>query len=103
MPIFDYECKTCGYRSSEFVWITAKDGVVCPRCHDQMTRLFTTGNMVLLNRQKAVPFKFDPKEPNADKSIWKSVIVDAQKGVLQKGELEYWKKEISKTSPNIIL
>lgn len=103
MPIYDYQCNACGYRSSEFVWVTAKDGIVCPRCHNQMIRLFTTSNMFLLNRQKAVPFKFDPHEPSADKSLWKSVISDAEKGKLHPGELKWWKKEIGKTSPNIIL
>lgn len=103
MPLFDYKCETCGYSATEFVWITAKDELVCPDCGCQMIRLFTPTAGPLLGREKPMPFKFDPGEPNADKSIWKTVISDAEKGKLKKGELEWWKKEINRTSPNMIL
>jgi len=102
MPIYDYQC-VCGYRSEKFVWAGKENKVFCPICHKHMKKLFTTTSSLLPGREKPVPFKFDPKEPSADKSIWKSVISDAEKGKLHPGELKWWKKEIGKTSPNLIL
>jgi len=32
MPTFDFECKKCGHRFSEFVSIKNKDKVTCPEC-----------------------------------------------------------------------
>lgn len=102
MPLHDFQCPKCCYRANIFVW-TWKHKASCPHCNIEMTKLFTTSNMVLLNRQKAVPFKFEPKEANADKGIWKSVIEDEKRGVLAPGELKFWKKEVEKNNPNLIL
>lgn len=103
MPLYDYQCPNCGRRDLEFVWTNSSKQIMCRNCKTPMIKLFTTSNLVLLNRQKPVPFKFEPKEGNADKEIWQTVIHDAEKGKLKKGELEHWKKEVSKSNPNIIL
>ena len=102
MPLYDYQCPDCCYRTNTFVW-SMGHGVVCPHCGTRMTRLFTTSNMYLLGREKPVPFKFEPKECNADKDIWKSVIEDDKKGKLAPGELKFWKKEVEKNNPNLVL
>jgi len=59
--------------------------------------------MPLLNRQKPMGFKYDPKEMNADKDIWKTVITDTESGKTTKAEIKWWKKEIEKNNPNLIL
>ncbi|HHY42310.1 MAG TPA: zinc ribbon domain-containing protein [Thermoanaerobacterales bacterium] len=41
MPTFDFECKKCGYRFSEFVSIKNKDQVRCPKCNGNVQQLFT--------------------------------------------------------------
>lgn len=101
MPIFNFQCPNCGYQSEEFVW-HLHDEVICPKCHKPMTRLYTTSNMVLLNRQKPVPFKHEPKECDADKDIWLSVKADAERGKMTKKEYTFWKDEMEKSHPEII-
>ncbi|MFY9312920.1 MAG: zinc ribbon domain-containing protein [Tepidanaerobacteraceae bacterium] len=41
MPTFDFECKKCGHRFSEFVSIKNKDKVTCPECGGSVQQLFT--------------------------------------------------------------
>lgn len=41
MPTFDFECKKCGHRFSEFVSIKDKDKVCCPKCEGTVKQLFT--------------------------------------------------------------
>lgn len=65
-------------------------------------RLFTTSNMMLLNRQKPIPFKHEPKECDADKDIWLSVKADAERGDMTKREYRFWKDEMEKSHPEII-
>jgi len=102
MPLYDFQCPGCGYRSNTFVW-NMHNKVICPHCGETMMRLFTTSNMILLNRQKPRCFKHNPEECNADKDIWKTVIEDQKRGNLAPGELEFWKKEVSKNNPDVIL
>jgi putative FmdB family regulatory protein len=39
MPLYDYECKTCGWRSEYACKI--EDEVICKRCLSIMKRVFT--------------------------------------------------------------
>lgn len=41
MPTFDFECKKCGHRFSEFVSIKNKDKVRCPKCGEDVKQLIT--------------------------------------------------------------
>ncbi|AEE91212.1 MAG: zinc ribbon domain-containing protein [Tepidanaerobacter acetatoxydans] len=41
MPTFDFECRKCGNRFSEFVSIKDKDNVRCPECNGEVKQLFT--------------------------------------------------------------
>jgi putative FmdB family regulatory protein len=102
MPIYRYKCTKCNLDSEEFVW-NGDAHISCPECGTEMIRLFTTSNMPLLNREKPISFKYDPHEPNADKNIWKTVISDAEKGKLHPGELKFWKREMAKSNPNVIV
>ena len=102
MPIYEYQCAGCGYRSENFVWHISGDEVRCPHCNGVMARLFTTSNMVLLNRQKPRPFKHDPKECDADKDIWLGVKTDVEKGTMTQKEYRFWKDEMEKSHPEII-
>jgi len=77
--------------------------VYCPICSDVMARVFTTSNMILTNRQKPRPFKHEPQECNADKDIWLSVIKDAERKKISKKEFNFWKKEVQKNDPTLIL
>ena len=101
MPIYNYQCPKCGYCSEEFVW-KYKGEVLCPVCKSTMTQLFTTSNMVLLNRQKPCSFKHEPKECDADKDIWLSVKADAERGNMTQKEYQFWKDELEKSHPEII-
>lgn len=41
MPTFDFECKKCNHRFSEFVSIKNKDKMSCPECGGNVKQLFT--------------------------------------------------------------
>lgn len=102
MPLYDFQCPNCCYRTNTFVW-SQKHEALCPHCNTEMAKLFTGTSSLLPNREKPVPFKFEPKECSADKDIWKSVIEDDKRGKLAPGELRFWKEEVSKNNPNLIL
>jgi len=102
MPIYDYQCVKCGYRSENFVWHLKQGEIVCPHCKGSMARLFTTSIMPLLNRQKPCSFKHEPKECDADKDIWLSVKADAERGNMTQREYRFWKDELEKSHPEII-
>ena len=59
------------------------------------------GEKKTVSQQKPHSFKHDYNECNASADIWQSVINDGEKGKLQKGEAEYWKKELKKDGLDI--
>ena len=104
MPLYDHKCSCCGYKSTEFVWITAKDGVVCPHCGAQMIRLFT-GTFAELKTKRGKPrsYSYEPQEWSAVKDAWESCKADYKKGITDAKEVNYWKKEVQKENPNLVL
>jgi len=103
MPMYDYQCN-CGYRSSEFVWITSDRGIVCPKCGGQMQRLFT-GSFAELKSKRHKPraYSYDPREWDATKDNFESCKRDVIRGKTDKKELDFWKKEMRKEHPELII
>ncbi|MCD6116733.1 zinc ribbon domain-containing protein [bacterium] len=47
MPTYEYECKKCGYRFTEFQLITAKPVAKCPKCGGPVKRLISGGSGII--------------------------------------------------------
>lgn len=104
MPMYDHRCSQCGHQSTEFVWITAKEGVICPRCGGQMIRLFT-GTFAELKTKRGKPFAYswEPQEWNATKDNFESAKFDFKRGKTDATEVQFWKGEVEKENPNQIV
>lgn len=102
MPVYDYTCE-CGYHDNKFVW-HLEDEVVCPLCHKPMRRLFT-GTFAELKSKRSKPYSYswEPEEWNATKDNFESAKRDLKRGKTNQAEVDYWKKEVEKENPNLII
>ena len=102
MPMYDYLCD-CGYHSIEFVW-HFEDAVVCPICQKPMRRLFT-GTFAELKSTRSKPrsYSWEPEEWNSTKDSYESCKRDFDRGKTDLAEVKYWKKEVEKENPSLIL
>jgi hypothetical protein len=100
--MYDYLCN-CGHHSSEFVW-HLDDMVVCPICQKPMQRLFT-GSFAQLksNRSKPHSYTYDPREWNATKDNFESCKRDFERGKADATEVEYWRGQVKKENPDLIV
>jgi|GEM_PF-2879262 len=102
MPIYDYKCH-CGHHSDKFVW-HLDDMVFCPLCHKPMQRLFTGSFAELKSaRTKPYSYSYDPREWNSTKDSFESCKSDFERGKTDATEVDYWKKEVEKENPNLVI
>lgn len=102
MPMYDYMCN-CGHHSSSFVW-HLDDMVFCPLCHKPMQRLFT-GTFAELKSKRSKPriYSWEPQEWDATKDNFESCKRDFERGKTDIAELNYWKTEVKKENPNLVI
>ena len=102
MPLYDYLCK-CGHHSHEFVW-HLKDTALCPMCQIPMQRLFT-GSFAELKSRRTKPrsYSYDPREWDATKDNYEACKRDYNRKKTDEKELSFWKGEVRKEHPDLIL
>ena len=55
MPVYDYQCKECGYRFWDRLPQFDAPDPVCPECGGETERLFPGGQHVVWNQGKPSP------------------------------------------------